>query len=118
MNGLAETAAVHFGILDPEQEGQDGKESQQCIADDGRCPAKDAGNEADAHEAFQAGDPYSHALGDGKKEGHSQELEILGDNEHGSHRVYQFKKTRDKEDYSQDAGRMAAKSLIGRLHAK
>ena len=118
VDSLAEAAAVHGRVLDPEGQGKKGEKAQHPVSQNGRRFAKHPGNEADGQEAFQTGRSHSHPSGGGNQGRKPQKLEILRDDERRPHRVHQLEEARQEEDYPQDDSRMAAETLIGRLHTR
>ena len=118
MQGLAEAAAVHGRVEDPQQQRKDGKPAQHRIGKDGRCLPQYAGNQADAHRALRDGHRNAQPLGGGNEEGDMEELEVLRHDEHGSHRIPQFKNTRNQEHNTQQARSAAPQTKISSFHFK
>ena len=116
MDGLAEAAAVHRRVKNPEQQRKHGEPAQQHIGKEGRHLPQYTGNKADTHQALGEREENAQNPGRRSNPGQVQELEVLRNDEHGSHRVAQFENARDQENDAQQAGGAAAESQVHSVH--
>ena len=113
---LAKTAAVHGRIKNPQRQGKQRKAAQHHAGHNGRYLPQHAGNKADAHGALRRAQGNAKALGCRNEPGHVQKLEVLCHDEHGPHRIPQFKNTRNQEHNTQQARGAAPQTKISSFH--
>ena len=118
VHGLAKTAAVHFRIGPPEDEGDDGEKREQRVCNPGGDFAEHAGDKRYAKGRLQQREKDADHLGCRRHEVQVEELEILRDNEHRPHRVHDFEDTGTKQENAYEHRHEAAQPKVVVLHGR
>ena len=87
---FSETAAVHLGVGDQEDQGHQGEKHGHGGGDDGRQFPEDAGQQRRTRNGFQQRQPDPKSPGCSAQASQMEELEILLDNQLRPCRIHEF----------------------------